>query len=75
MHFAGNVVAGSRDTLIHIFTPPLGSTWENNTVWATGTAVAVSTSMSLEGLHKVIQKHGSLTVQHACHFARQSACV
>jgi poly(beta-D-mannuronate) lyase len=42
LHIAGNIVTGSRDTLIHIFTRPVQTAWENNIAWPTGSAVAAS---------------------------------
>ncbi len=45
MHIAHNVIVGSRDTLVHLFTKPVKSKWENNIVWPTGTAVASGSPM------------------------------
>jgi len=41
-----NIIVGTQDTLIKIFTQPLNSTWENNIVWATGGAVVSRSSIN-----------------------------
>jgi hypothetical protein len=38
-----NVIVGSKDTLVHIFNAPEATHWNNNIVWPTGAAAAVST--------------------------------
>lgn len=39
LRIENNVIVGTKDTLIRIFTQPLKSTWKNNIAWATGGAV------------------------------------
>jgi poly(beta-D-mannuronate) lyase len=46
LHIADNVITGSRDTLIQIYSRPVNSTWENNIVWPTGSAVASGASVA-----------------------------
>lgn len=45
LHIANNVIVGSRDTLVHIFTKPTKTISKNNIVWPTGGAVAAGSQI------------------------------
>lgn len=39
LHIHNNIIVGTQDTLIKIFTAPVNCGWEDNIAWATGSAV------------------------------------
>jgi poly(beta-D-mannuronate) lyase len=46
MRIEGNIIVGTQDTLIKLFTQPVNSVWANNVAWASGNAVAARTPIN-----------------------------